>query len=167
MRKRPILKLKLSKTDTIIEAVSWSSLVLLWVITIFNYTNLPDIIPIHYNAAGKVDGYGHKTELIILPIIGTIIFIAITILNKFPHIFNYLVEITEENALSQYQFATRMLRILKLVIIIIFITITLLTIDVSITNGNEINFWLLPIIISTLFITTALYIYKSIKKQSA
>lgn len=167
MNKRPIIKLKLNNTDIVIEAIGWFALGLLWLLTIFNYKNLPDIIPIHFNAAGKVDGYGNKSELFTLSKIGTVIFIGITILNKFPHIFNYLVEISTENALAQYKSATRMLRILKIVVILIFITITLLTINVAIKNEQRINSWFLPALIVILFILTAFYIFKSIKKQTA
>lgn len=167
MDKRPVLKLEPQTTDIVIEAVGWFALIVLWVVTLFYYSNLPDTIPMHFNLAGKVDSYGDKYEIFSLPVVGTILFVGITILNKFPHIFNYLVEITKENALSQYQSATRMLRILKLVVILIFITITLLTINVSILNGNEINPWIILGFIGILFIITVFYIVKSIKKQSA
>lgn len=165
MNKRPILKLKLKTTDIVIEGICWFVLGLLWILTIFSYNSLPDTIPIHFNMEGKVDRYGDKGEIISLPLVGTIIFIGISILNKFPHIFNYLAEITTENALTQYQSATRMLRILKLVVILIFITITLLTINVSINNGNEINLWLIFILIGVLFIITAFYTFKSLKSK--
>lgn len=166
MNKRPILKLKLNTIDIVIEAISWFAVGLLWILIIYFFNVLPNTIPIHFNAIGKVDGYGDKNELFLLPIIGTVIFFGITILNKFPHIFNYLVEITPENALTQYQSATRMLRILKFVVILIFITITLLTINVSVKNEKEINPWFIPVLIGILFTITAFYIFKSIKKQT-
>ncbi len=166
MNKRPILKLEAKTTDIVIEAVGWFTLIFLWLINLFSYSNLPDTIPIHFNPAGKVDRYGDKYEIFSLPVVGTILFVGITILNKFPHIFNYLVEITKENALPQYQSATRMLRILKLVVILIFITITLLTINISKLNDNDINPWIILGFIGILFIITVFYIFKSIKKQS-
>ena len=165
MNKRPIIKLKLTNTAIVIEAISWFALGLLWIITLYNYTSLPESIPMHFNLAGKVDRYGDKSEILILPFVGTVLFFGMTILNKFPHIFNYLVEITTENALAQYQSATQMLRILKFVVILIFITITLLTIDVSKQNGNEINPWFVPALIGILFIITTFYIVKSIKSN--
>ncbi len=167
MNKRPILKLKLNTFDIVVEAMSCFSLGLLWLLVIFNYSSLPEIIPIHFNAAGKVDGYGNKSQLFALPLIGTVIFVAITTLNKFPHNFNYLVEITTENASRQYQSATRMLRILRFVVILIFITITLLTINTTFKNEKEINSWFVPALIAILFIITAFYIFKSVKKQTA
>lgn len=165
MNKRPIIKLNLNTTDILIEAIGWFALAVLWLLTLISYAKLPDIIPVHFDIAGKIDRYGNKSEMLTLPVVGTVIFIGIAILNKFPHIFNYLVEITTENALTQYQSATRMLRILNFVIVLIFITITLLTINVSIKNDKEINPWLTPILIGILFIITAFYIIKSIKSN--
>ncbi len=165
MNKRPIIKLKLNTTDIIIEAASWLAMGLLWIVIIYFFNILPNTIPVHFNAIGIADRYGDKSELFSLPIIATMIFFGITVLNKFPHIFNYLVEITPENALTQYQSATRMLRILKFVVLLIFITITLLTINVSVKKEKEINPWFTPILIGILFTITAFYILKSIKKQ--
>jgi hypothetical protein len=42
-----------------------------------------------------------------------------TVLNRFPHIFNYTTTITEENALREYTRATRLVRYLKLTMVLI------------------------------------------------
>ena len=67
--------------------------------TVANYFELPEIIPTHYNEAGEADSYGDKLNILALPIISTLLFIGLTILNKRPHLFNYPSEITKENAL--------------------------------------------------------------------
>ena len=78
--------------------VGWVSVVGIWALTLTNYSILPEIIPIHFNGAGKADGFGNKTHIFVLPIISTLLFIGLTILNKHPHIFNYPSQITKENA---------------------------------------------------------------------
>lgn len=102
MKQRPIIKLELTTTDKAIELLSWISIMAIWLLTIISYTNLPDIIPTHYNAEGDADGFGGKRMILIEPIIATFIFFGMTILNKFPHTYNYLTEITTENALKHY-----------------------------------------------------------------
>ena len=120
MNKRPQIKLQLNQTDKILEIVGWVSVVGIWALTLTNYSILPEIIPIHFNGAGKADGFGNKTHIFVLPIISTLLFIGLTILNKHPHIFNYPSQITKENAVDQYTNATRMIRVLKLVIVVLF-----------------------------------------------
>ena len=103
MKQRPIIKLELTTTDKAIELLGWISIMAIWLLTIISYTNLPDIIPTHYNAEGDPDGFGGKRLILIEPFIATVIFFGMTILNKFPHTYNYLTEITTENALKHYR----------------------------------------------------------------
>ena len=88
MKQRPIIKLELTTTDKAIELLCWISIMAIWLLTIISYTNLPDIIPTHYNAEGDVDGFGGKRMILIEPFIATVIFFGMTILNKFPHTYN-------------------------------------------------------------------------------
>ena len=120
MNKRPKIKIELTTTDKVLEILGWASVLAIWVLTITNYTNLPDTIPIHYNSAGQADGFGEKGNILILPLMATVLFSGLTILNRFPHIFNYPVNITTDNALRQYTHATRLIRYLKLIIVVIF-----------------------------------------------
>ncbi len=66
MQTRPKLKLELTPVDKTAEIVGWVIMVVVWVITMTNYQNLPDIIPIHYNATGQAEGFGGKITIFIL-----------------------------------------------------------------------------------------------------
>ena len=127
MLSRPKLKVPLSKSEIIVEGLGWILLFSMWCYILFVYNRLPDIIPTHFSFSGKADAYGSKSSIFTLPILGLIIFVLLTILNRFPHIFNYTVIITEDNALQQYKMGTRVLRYLKLIIAIIFIAIVYFT----------------------------------------
>ncbi len=120
MSTRPKIKIKLTSFDKVIELLAWIAVLGIWIITLSNYMALPKTIPIHYNLHGEADGFGNKANILLLPIIATLMFIGMTILNKYPHIFNYPGTITEQNALRKYTNATRLLRIVKLITVIIF-----------------------------------------------
>lgn len=165
MDKRPQLKLTLSTSDKTIEVMGWLLLVTLWVLIVWSYNNLPSTIATHFNVAGQADAYGSKTSLFTLPIIGTIIFVVITILNNYPHIFNYPTPINPNNALAQYTNATRMLRYLKCIVLLIFLSITMLTIKVASTKGMGLGFWFLPISIGAIFIPLTFFIIKAFKRK--
>lgn len=120
MGNRPKLKIELTIIDKISEALGWLLLFAFWFLIITNYPKIPDIVPTHFNFNGKADAFGGKARIFTLPSIATILFLGMTILNKFPHIFNYPTEITNDNALRQYKSATRMIRFLKLIIVLIF-----------------------------------------------
>ena len=90
---------------------------------------MPATIPTHYNGAGQADGFGGKITILTLPLIATVLFVGMTFLNKYPHIFNYPTNITQDNVLRQYTNATRLIRYLKLIIVFIFGLIAFKTIQ--------------------------------------
>ena len=165
MNKRPRIKLQLNQTDKILEIVGWISVVGIWALPLINYSILPEIIPIHFNGAGKANGFGNKTHIFILPIISTLLFIGLTILNKNPHVFNYPSQITKENAVHQYTNATRMMRVLKLVIVLLFGLIIFKTIENVNGNADGLGTWFLPFTIGLFIILTLYFLMMSMKDK--
>lgn len=163
MNERPKIKLKLTTTDKALEIFGWISILAIWILTIANYTKLPDTIPTHYNGGGQADGFGGKATILTLPLIATVLFVGLAILNKFPHVFNYPTNITEDNALSQYTNATRLIRYLKFIIIIIFGLITLQTIRNANGETSGLGIWFLPLTLGLIFIPLTFFVIKSIK----
>lgn len=165
MEKRPRIKPALTTTDTLLETVGWMAVVTIWLLTITSYSTLPDTIPIHYNAAGEADGFGAKIHLLMLPLVATVLFAGMTVLNKFPHIFNYPVTITRENVWQQYTVATRIIRYLKLIIVIIFTHIVWKTIQQANGQTEGLRAWFLPLMVGVIFIPLAGFIIKLVRKK--
>lgn len=159
--KRPKLKLQSTPTDKFLEISGWSVLLTTWIMVILNYGDLPDTIPIHYNAEGVIDGYGNKSFIWKLPLISSLLFIGMTILNMFPHIFNYLTEITEKNALNQYTIATRMMRYFKFIIAVLFGFLVFKTVQT--TDG--LGCYFTPLVLVLIFIPMIYYIYALIRNR--
>lgn len=159
-------KIETTSTDKTLEILGWTFLFAIWIWTIENYTNLPDTIPIHYDGTGQADGFGDKSKLLNLPFIATLLYIVITILNQFPHIFNYATPITSDNILKQYTNATRTLRVLKLIIVVIFGIITIQTIRRVNGEENGLGHWLLPLAIGLIFFPLLYFLIKSFTAKS-
>ncbi len=167
MQTRPKIILQPTQFDKAVETTGRVLLILLWLITLIGFFTVPETIPTHYNASGQVDSYGSKTTLFILPAIAFIIFIGITKLNKYPHIFNYTVTITQENAKSQYSVATRMLRILKMVCVLIFFLITLFTWLITLGKATGLGRWFLPLALSLVIIPVGYFLIKLFSTKQA
>lgn len=163
MGNRLKIKLEITTFDKTLEILGWTSILVNWVLIITNYANLPDTIPTHYNGAGQADGFGGKVSILTLPIVATQIFIGLTILNQYPHIFNYPTNITPNNALRQYTNATRMIRYLKLIIVVIFGLITFKTIQNANGSTSGFGIWFLPLVLGLIFIPLTYYVIKSFK----
>jgi uncharacterized membrane protein len=161
--KNPKLKINLSKVDYVLEFFSWSAIISIWTIFIINYKNLPQIIPTHYDMFGNADKHGEKYILIFLPIIASIIFIVLSIFIKYPHIMNYQINITNENAENQYKISIKMLRVLKINITIIFILILFKTITNAENNTSNLGQWFLPVVLILIFIPVVYFTIKANK----
>lgn len=165
MDKKPKIELQLNQTDKILELIGWFAVLGMWVLIVANYSELPDIIPTHYNEAGEADGFGNKLNILALPIISTLIFIGLTALNKYPHLFNYPSEITKENELYQYTNASRMIRFLKLIIMVIFGWIVFKTIQNENGNTDGLGTWFLPLTMALIFIPIIYFLINTNKKK--
>ena len=164
MSPRPKINIQLSGLDRIFESLSWLILGFMWVYTFLNYSSLPEKIPIHFNGSGVADDYGTKATIFLFTGIGTLIFIGLTILNKYPHSYNYLEKITEENALTKYTQATKMVRSLKLSItVILFFSVYEICL---IANGKSEGFglWFLPIALGLVLLPVIIFVIKSLKR---
>lgn len=60
------MEIKHNKLDIIAEIFCMFLLIVTTLYTIYMYIQLPEKIPIHYNAAGVIDRYGNKLEIFIL-----------------------------------------------------------------------------------------------------
>ncbi len=100
------------------------SVVFSFLMIAYYWNELPDVVPTHFNVLGQPDSYGSKWFLLIIPVIALLIFIGITYLNKFPHIFNYPVEVSERNAIALYKISKRMNALIMMITCEFFFYIT-------------------------------------------
>lgn len=148
--------------DKSVELAGLLVILMLWALTIFSYFNLQEIIPIHYNASGRVTKWGQKTTLLFFPITATVIFVGLTILNRYPQHFN-TINWKSENASLQLKYAMRMLRILKLSIGLAFSLVVLFTYFVLDGQLSPMGPWLLPVILAVILIPVGYYLIKMLR----
>ncbi len=163
---RPKIKLPITSVDRGVEIVGVLLIIAVWFYTASCYRQLPETVPIHFNGAGEADRFGNKKHLFELPLIATIIYAALSVLNKYPHLFNYPTRITQENAKRQYQLATRLLRYLKLLIVLIFGGIVWLVFQSTGNNNHTMHTWFLPIVIALIALPLLAYMIASVRKSS-
>ncbi|WP_333865978.1 DUF1648 domain-containing protein [Sphingobacterium sp.] len=164
MNGRPRIKLKLTVGDRILEILGWFSLFLLWYVITVNYNKLPEIVPVHYNVKGNADKFGARSTILLLPGIATILYLVMTAINRFPHLFNYPVKITQENALQQYTAASRLIRYLKFIVVVIFAIIAFRSIPNTSATSEGLGIWFLPFVLLSVFVPVIYFILKSVKK---
>ncbi|MFA0815064.1 MAG: DUF1648 domain-containing protein [Anaerofustis sp.] len=152
--------LKKSRYDVVINLFCLLLLVGIVAILIVNWSNIPDKIPGHYNAVGEVDRWGNKEELLILPIIGWILYIGITVLEQFPQIWNTGVKVTEQNATRIYRILKNMVGTIKLLMVFVFVFLT-----VNSAFAKALPDWFLPTFLVLIFGSMIFFIVKLIRAR--
>jgi uncharacterized membrane protein len=144
---RPKINVPLEPLDNIVDLISATVLTMIVVYTAINFSDLSDTIPTHFNASGEPDGFGDKLYIWLLPAIGIATFTVLFVGNKFPHFHNYKFNITEDNALKNYRFMTRVFRFTNLFVAVLFIFIQYMMIEQGKGNATGFGEWFTPFII--------------------
>lgn len=108
--------------------------------------HIPQEVPMHFNAAGQIDRWGSKTELLILPVIAWLLYLLMTVVEQFPGAWNTGVKVTEENRERVYALLGHMLSTLKFLIMVMFAWITLWC-----ALAKPLPVWFLPVVLGAVF----------------
>ena len=163
---RPKIKVPYESVDYVMELICIALLIIMWAYAFIEYSTLPDIIPTHFNSAGIADNYGSKSTIFIMPVIGSLVYLLLFIVNMYPHIHNYSVNITLENALKNYRFSTRFLRTVNVLMCLLFAYITYHIVESATSSETGIGSFFLPVIIgiSVLLPVFGLYFQSKINR---
>lgn len=149
------LKLKKNKYDIVVNTVCVILLLGILVYLILNWNSIPDKIPGHYNAMGEIDRMGSKNELLVLLMISWLMYIGMTVLEKFPQAWNTGVTVTEENKERVYKVLKNMISTMKLIMVTNF---AYLTINSSL--AMSLSVWFLPVFLTLMLGSIIYYIIK-------
>lgn len=149
---QPKIKIKWDRVDWTIEVINGLLVLLLLLLPLYYISDLPDTIPTHFNAVGEADGFSEKSMLWLLPAIGLFLYTSLTVLNKFPHLFNYPTTITSKNAEGLYLKATKLVRVLNMICVATFLFISVSIVHSALGHQNGLGYFL-PVF---LFVTSVI-----------
>lgn len=118
------MKIKYTKFQAALEIIGAAIIAAFAIFMITSWSNIPEKIPGHFNVSGEVTRWGNKSEILIAPIVGVIIYIAITVLTFFPGIWNVPTAKRKENQEAVYRTIKTMILFLKIEMISVYFYIT-------------------------------------------
>jgi uncharacterized membrane protein len=154
------MKLKKTAWDWITEALSLALVLGTILYLIVMWKSIPDTIPAHYNAAGEVNRWGGKSELLMLPIIGGILYFFITLIQQYPQAWNTGVTVTEENRERVYRILRNLIGTTKLMMLLVFSSLTVLS-----SLGLALPIWYLGVFLVLLFGSITFFIIQLSKER--
>ena len=162
---KPKINPPFKSTDILFEGIAAIAVIYIIVQVIIEYPGLENEIVTHFDKAGKPDAWGNKTSFLILPIVVISLYAGLTFLNRYPHLFNYPVEITQENAHRQYQLAKSLIIFLKAGMLFIFGYIQYQTFSIAEGNSQGLgSFFIIAVMVVT-FVPIIFYFACSIRNK--
>lgn len=148
-RKQPQIEVKQKPHDKKVVVAGWIIIGINFLLGLYVIFDLPDIIPIHFNLAGKADAFGSKNDIWLAPILSLLIYWGLTLITSKvkPWNYNYPIKVSEKNARQLYTLSNRMLYHLNLGIALVFLWLTVHIIASSKGLGSYTSWMFLPLAI--------------------
>lgn len=141
--RRPILRLAATSLERALLTVALAGVVCCVLPLAASWSTLPATVPSHFDISGRPNAYGSKWWLLLLPALSVVITASFTILARYPHLFNYPVRVTPENALFLYRTGRFLLRWINAVLAWVFAFIEWQTIQVALGRAVGLPPWFL------------------------
>lgn len=162
---RPRLTIEPTPTDRVVEAAAVAGLAFAFATVALYWPALPERVPTHFGFAGKPDAWGTKSSLWFLPGMLAVLYIVMTVVCRFPHVFNYPVPITPENAESQYRIALEAIRWLKMECIWILAYLNWQVIQVALGSAEDLGVWFVPVTLAVVLGTSLVFIIRAYRAR--
>lgn len=152
------MKLKYTKLQLALEIIGLLLLVGMIVFIYIRWDQIPQQVPMHYNALGEIDSWGSKYQTLILPTISIFLYIFITVVSFFPQIWNVPVQITDKNKEAVYLSTKNLIIFLKVEMLTIFFYLNYHTV-----TAQPLSITFLPILMIIIFGTLVFFIVRIIR----
>ncbi|WP_300382384.1 DUF1648 domain-containing protein [Clostridium sp.] len=153
------MKTEYTKLQKLLELVGLILILLFIGFIAMSWGGLPDKIPGHYNAAGVVDRWGDKWEIIMLPIITIILYAGLSVISLFPQLWNVPQTKKESNKYLVYSTVKTMLILMKVELVANFFLINYFSV-----KGMNIPALYTPVFLIVIFVSLIYYTWKSYRQ---
>jgi len=162
---RPVLDLSRSSFEKTLDIFGAMGLLFMIAMIAFYWSSLPERIPSHFGGSGRPEAWSGKSMLLVLPSISAVLYTGLTVLSRYPHIYNYAWPITPQNAATQYRLARQMVIVLKTEIVWIFAYLDWQTIQTALGHAQGLGQAFLPIFLLIIFGSLGFYLYKGFQAR--
>lgn len=164
---RPRIPVPKRSIDYILDVLSLLCVVFSITYTATHYSELPDMIPRHFNAAGEADGFSKKAIAWVLVGIQAALGLGLYALTKAPYLLSSTKPITEENAPYLYPQGLLVLRLTNMLCMVLFSYIVFSSIQVALGEKAKLDnlfFWVLVGLIIIAPLALSLFFHQQNKR---
>lgn len=162
---RPRITIPYSKLEVTCEIIAAVAVAACGVMPFIYWQQMPDVIPTHFDAGGTADGWGSKNTLLIMPVVVLLMYAGMTLLQRYPHIYNYPFALTEKNVKTMYHLSRTMMIIIKAEMAATFAILQWQTTMVATGNIQSLNHFYVLSIVALMFASSGYMIYLMYTKR--
>ena len=79
--------------NKVLKILSLCTVIFSFAVLLLNWSQMPTQVPMHYNAAGEIDRFGSKWELLMVPIMEIVIYLLLQLSINHPNFWNIPFEV--------------------------------------------------------------------------
>lgn len=159
---RPKLALPKTRFEIIFDCLTLCVLLVTLGYLVTIWKMLPAEVPAHYNIVGEVDRWGSKWEILVTPMIAILMWLGMTVLEKYPHVYNYL-NLRKDNVAVQYLNARLLLHVIKNMFALLFAYVTWNDIQVALEKSESLSGYFPFVFLGAIFIPMIFFIARSLR----
>ena len=145
--------------NKLLKILSLCTVIFSFAVLLLNWSQMPAQVPMHYNAAGEIDRFGSKWELLMVPIMEIVIYLLLQLSINHPNFWNIPFEVSEEKKPQVYACMALMLEKLRLICLCWFAYMTLCSI-----HGQNISIFSLMIFFPLLILILVIDMRRAYRK---
>lgn len=139
---RPRIEITPTTLDRVLDRLSLAGVLFIVALLASVWDRLPLRVPTHFGLAGRPDAWGSRNTLLLFLVIPAVTHIGLTVLSRFPWVYNYPVQVTQENYRRLYALGRGMMLWLRTEMVWLFVALGWQTIFVALGQASGLGSWL-------------------------
>jgi uncharacterized membrane protein len=127
---------------------------------------LPAAVPVHFGADGRPDAWGAPSSLLLLPALGVVLYLGLSVLQRYPQIYNYPTIVTRENAAALYRTGRQFVLGAKLFVTVTFAIIFYGSVSLALGGPEVLGPWFLPTVLMSLAALLSVFVARMVRVRA-
>jgi uncharacterized membrane protein len=152
--------------ERVLQLATVAVLMILMGYAVAVWGKLPARVPVHFAASGIPDAWGPSSSLMVLPILGVVLFVVLTVLERFPRLGKHRVALARENAEALQRLGRQLVLTVKLTTTAVLAYIFWASTRVALGEMRGLHAWFFPGMLAVLGATLVVFVPRMVRLRS-
>lgn len=162
---RPRIRIPLTRLQWAIEVLTVGVLLALLLCVWQAWPTIPERIPHKFDISGQPIRWGGRSGLWFLPGLALVGYALMSVLQRMPHVYNYPVDLTAEEAPRLYAIGVSLIIWMKLQAVALFALLSWRQIEAALNRTSAVDAWIVPVAITLSLATSVFHVMRMRKAR--